>query len=115
MDSIEDMFLKLLVRGMNPSGHFGAFKGLLFYGQIIFSQPPPKNAILSRFQNASLPCELPAGQPGQGLPPQGGRAGQADLSPTPPRSVTHTTQCPLLPAELHKQVDELPMATPGRC
>lgn len=28
MDSIEDMFFKLLVRGMNPSGHFGAFKGL---------------------------------------------------------------------------------------
>lgn len=29
MDSIEDMFLKLLVREINPSGHFGAFKGFL--------------------------------------------------------------------------------------
>lgn len=31
MDSIEDMLLKLLVRGMNPSGHFGALKSLLFF------------------------------------------------------------------------------------
>ena len=42
MDSIEDMFLKLLVRGMNPLGHFGAFKGLLFYSQIVFSQKNKK-------------------------------------------------------------------------
>lgn len=50
MDSIEDMFLKLLVRGMNPSGHFGAFKCLLFYSQIIFTQKKQKTATPSRFQ-----------------------------------------------------------------
>lgn len=107
MDSIEDMFLKLLVRGMNPSGHFGAFKGLLFYSQIIFSQKTRKPQHQAGFKMQACHVSHQHGQPGPGHPPQGGRAAQADLSP-------HTTHChspcPLLPAELHKQAHELPMA-----
>lgn len=48
MDSIEDMFLKLLVRRMNPSAHSGAFKVLGFYSQTIFSQKNPQTKQVSK-------------------------------------------------------------------
>lgn len=64
MDSIEDMFLKLLVRGMNPSGHFGASKGSLFYSRIIFRQKNRKPQHRAGFKTQGCHVSGQEGQPG---------------------------------------------------
>lgn len=94
MDSIEDMFLKLLVRGMNPSGHFGASKGLLFYSRIIFRQKNRKPQHRAGFKTQGCHVSCQEGQPGP--------------SPTAPAA---EPGLPLLPAELHTEVRELPASS----
>lgn len=63
-------------------------RACILYSQIIFSQKTKKNATPSRFQNAGLPCELPALHPGPGI--------LSRVRVWAGRAVTPSTHCPAL-------------------
>lgn len=94
MDSIEYMFLKLLVREIHSSGHFGAFKGFFFlYSQTIFSQKNPQETQHQagfRMQACLVSCQ-------HGIQAQASHPGweceQADRSPPAPSATSGSHSC----------------------